>query len=312
MMISKMIMEAYGTYLQPRRFPVFVLHLDLPFEMVDVNVHPQKKEVRLRQFNHIREALCRVISQGLSQAPRELESPPSVQPTFVRQSARMPNFPNPIKDPPFFLPEKKPQAEQTLPLDLPPMPKVLTTIKGYIILDPESIPKEEGVKDGCLLIVDQQRAFASVIFDQLVSHLEDAEELSIQRLLMPLNMKFARDEAYIIREHLQHFKSLGIHLEVDGEEGFLLDSYPQCFENVDFNELLRELAQENQQEDQFSKFLALRAARHARGLKKTMQIREAEIFVRRLFRSRNPYFSPAGKRTLCYLNSDKITELMEL
>jgi len=38
--------EGYGTSLPENRFPVFVLHFTLSGSLVDVNVHPQKKEVR--------------------------------------------------------------------------------------------------------------------------------------------------------------------------------------------------------------------------------------------------------------------------
>src|SRR5262249_4477702 len=47
--ISYAIREGYGTALPTNRYPVYVLHLTLPGSLVDVNVHPQKREVRLHQ-----------------------------------------------------------------------------------------------------------------------------------------------------------------------------------------------------------------------------------------------------------------------
>src|ERR1700733_11151590 len=47
--ISYAVREGYGTSLATNRHPVYVLHLTLPGYLIDVNVHPQKREVRLHQ-----------------------------------------------------------------------------------------------------------------------------------------------------------------------------------------------------------------------------------------------------------------------
>lgn len=45
--INKAVEEAYKDYLPPLRYPFTVLELDLDSSLVDVNVHPTKKEVRI-------------------------------------------------------------------------------------------------------------------------------------------------------------------------------------------------------------------------------------------------------------------------
>ena len=54
-LVSYIVREAYGTTLAANKHPVFVLYLSIPGEIVDVNVHPQKKEVRLRQDTVLKE-----------------------------------------------------------------------------------------------------------------------------------------------------------------------------------------------------------------------------------------------------------------
>ena len=44
--LTRAIAQAYGSVLEPGRYPVGVVYLELPTDMVDVNVHPQKAEVR--------------------------------------------------------------------------------------------------------------------------------------------------------------------------------------------------------------------------------------------------------------------------
>ena len=45
-MISSAISNVYEDYLMKGKFPLYVLCLDLPVDEVDVNVHPNKLEVK--------------------------------------------------------------------------------------------------------------------------------------------------------------------------------------------------------------------------------------------------------------------------
>ena len=66
-LVSKAVAEGYGTALPPKRFPLFVLHLTIPGDTVDVNVHPQKREVRLRYAPNIQEVIIRAVELALQQ-----------------------------------------------------------------------------------------------------------------------------------------------------------------------------------------------------------------------------------------------------
>jgi DNA mismatch repair protein MutL len=66
-LVSTAVKEGYGTMLPAQRFPFFILHLSLPGSLVDVNVHPQKKEVRLRQESQLKEIIIRAIQSTFLQ-----------------------------------------------------------------------------------------------------------------------------------------------------------------------------------------------------------------------------------------------------
>jgi DNA mismatch repair ATPase MutL len=55
-------MTAYRNSLEAKRYPVAVLHLEVPFGTVDVNVHPAKREVR---FQNPREIYGLVVESAL-------------------------------------------------------------------------------------------------------------------------------------------------------------------------------------------------------------------------------------------------------
>ena len=68
------IRRGYRTRLMQGRHPVAVLMLNLPADEVDVNVHPTKREVRLKNSWRVLERLDRAIAYTLESTPTEPES----------------------------------------------------------------------------------------------------------------------------------------------------------------------------------------------------------------------------------------------
>ena len=62
--VSAAIMQAFKPYLMTRQFPFYVIHLELPCDQVDVNVHPKKLEVRFANPNRV----CSAFYHGVKNA----------------------------------------------------------------------------------------------------------------------------------------------------------------------------------------------------------------------------------------------------
>jgi len=73
-LIASAVREGYGTMLPNHRYPNFVLHLHIPGSLFDVNVHPQKREVRLRQEFQLKEAIIQSIQNALRQDQSHLQT----------------------------------------------------------------------------------------------------------------------------------------------------------------------------------------------------------------------------------------------
>ncbi len=65
--VNTAITNAYGEMLMKRRYPFFVLELRLPTGSVDVNVHPNKLDVRFENQNRIYSLFFEAVSRALSQ-----------------------------------------------------------------------------------------------------------------------------------------------------------------------------------------------------------------------------------------------------
>ena len=63
--LARSVALAYGSVLESGRYPVGVAYLDLPAELVDVNVHPQKAEVRFADSRAVSDALFKIVGNGV-------------------------------------------------------------------------------------------------------------------------------------------------------------------------------------------------------------------------------------------------------
>lgn len=90
--IAYAVKDGYGTSLDAGRHPVFILHLTLPGDMVDVNVHPQKREVRLRQEHPLKELIVKAVQDALHHtSPSISPTTPIVSPVFANTLQKFPS-----------------------------------------------------------------------------------------------------------------------------------------------------------------------------------------------------------------------------
>ncbi len=71
--ISAALSNAYGSYLMKRQYPFYVLHIDMPSEIVDVNVHPNKSDVRFADNQIVYGSIYNVVTAVLDGQPKGLE-----------------------------------------------------------------------------------------------------------------------------------------------------------------------------------------------------------------------------------------------
>ena len=77
-LLSEAVQKGYGQTLMIGRFPFFVLNLEMPYANVDVNVHPQKVEVRFADPLAISDSITEAVQQSVAlqqKGRKETESP---------------------------------------------------------------------------------------------------------------------------------------------------------------------------------------------------------------------------------------------
>lgn len=310
--ISYMIREGYGPAIGSHRHPVFVLNLSMPGNLVDVNVHPQKKEVRIRQEYLLKEMIVHAVEKAMSagyeptyfepSAP-VFELPKIPEITFSKFESNYtfssPYIPSPAPTPkviekdlplPFF------EKQQSLNI-----PKVIATIPSYIIVDPASFDKfgNEG-----LCLVDQRASHARIIFEKLSTENKD-KGIPMQSLLIPYTLH----SITLLSEQIELLNSFGISIRECGPHSFLIDAIPQAFGNTDVKEFVEEIAQNLQAySDKTVHQIAGAASRAAVSRNKRLSFEEAQALLNQLMRCQLPYQCPFGKPTMKWISSDQLSK----
>lgn len=76
-LLTKCIEDAYKPFLMKHQYPFTVLQIQIDSELIDVNVHPAKMEIRFRQSEDIYAELMKIIRAALEHKDIIQEVPPS-------------------------------------------------------------------------------------------------------------------------------------------------------------------------------------------------------------------------------------------
>ena len=227
---SYAIKEGYGTAIDAIRHPSFVLYLDMLPQEVDVNVHPQKKEVRFSREDLVRQALTHSVSNTLfSQHKTQVPMPaPSFTPqnTFFRTELSTP-LPLP------FAVTKKEETQELLNLETMPF-RFVGIFEPYFLLEgklPDPF-REEG-----LIFIDAKRALSRILYEDLIK----VESLNVaQTLLVPHFIELNAADATFLQMLIPDFLRIGIQIREFGASSFLVESLPSVLDAIDIEEFIHE------------------------------------------------------------------------
>jgi len=81
--LENAIIRGYGEYLMEKRYPVVILNIECDFQLIDVNVHPAKLEVRISKLNELLELLENSIKEKFDIIKKEfITKPKFIQPNM--------------------------------------------------------------------------------------------------------------------------------------------------------------------------------------------------------------------------------------
>jgi len=221
--ISNALKEGLSSSLSEGRYPQFCLHLFLPPEEIDVNIHPQKKEVKLKNPKNLKRALSELLAQTLHKKSQEkglLLTSASEKSTFTNLdplsfselSPQSYGLTNKEDRPPLF--QESLMTEQVSPL--------ITSyffIGNYLFFELESHPNKPG---SATVLCNLKAAIRAITYAELLE-----SEPPIQKLLFPITWELSLSQVSLARAFTSFFASLGFHMRAAGPRSFFIDSIPQ-------------------------------------------------------------------------------------
>jgi len=299
--LSFALLQGYEEMLPSGRYPLAFLFFNLDLSRVDVNVHPNKKEVRIENE---REVLMLLV-ESVRQALRTKNKFPKMQLTESSFSPKreeyLPTLPfNQVRErldynqtePPKFGLEKK-------------EPRILGQFQGtYIIVEWE----EE------LLIIDQHAAHERIMYELILQNIQSARTPP-QLQLIPTTLLLDYREKEVLEEYLPLLDKLGFGINDLGRNTFSLDAVPSFLAEVDPKQLILDFIH-NTMEKQFPartwedkiKVLAAGLACKSKTIKGSSLLHpeRAAYLVKTLFQSQQPYTCPHGRPTCIRLTNEDL------
>jgi len=246
--LSHAISQAYGNVMAPGRHPAIFLFIELDPAAVDVNVHPQKTEVRFRDASRIHERVRATLLESLSTGdavpsygqlrPRNRDWTPAVRDAVVEYLARHDAVP-PSPDGRLATREA---GEPRGPLQAEPAspgggeqawraPLPLAQFRDSYIVAQD----EQG-----LVLVDQHAAHERVLYERYLEAAEN-DSVEVQRLMFPITLELAPQDLVLLENECEEFGRLGLRVEPFGERTVRLDGIPALAAGVEPEAFLREL-----------------------------------------------------------------------
>ena len=265
--ISYAVKMAFGTTCEDRKHPQYALNLVLDPSCIDVNVHPQKREVRFSDEENIRKFVSEAVAEAVfgknvhtrvatyfhedfkEEKPFEAVYPDSRSLPFSRGLFQEQIQEVPLPLPPSLCSTKEPASPVCLavlddvalfqfPAIMPPLPLWGGMQETDAAYDPE---KEHGSEER-LMLLDLRRALRTVVLRELDVSVHSA---STDMLLIPLPLECSVQEAPLISMALPEFEKLGFVIRSFGPHHFLVEGVPSYFRDGDIPRFILDVVHED-------------------------------------------------------------------
>ncbi|MGJ8632901.1 MAG: DNA mismatch repair endonuclease MutL [Luteolibacter sp.] len=287
--VTKGLADGFRGNLQEGLHPAAWLWIEMEAGLVDVNVHPAKKEVRFHRPYDVRDLIAKTVAECLRPVPVKSEEPIQVPAAGEGEQA---SFGEIVTRPMFHQVQPELVVEET-PENVrraPDFRLVGMLQERYVILESE---------DG-LVLFDPKAAKERIYFEQMSKGRKDG--LETQNLLVPILVELdARDVDLLLREKMALMEA-GLELEDFGGNTLQIRSLPACIALEDpagfLDDMLEELLHGPVAAGKFAfeklaRIIAKQAASRIRP-----RLSETVALLEDLFHCDLPYCAADGRPTL--------------
>ena len=340
-MISKAIDHAYQSQIPKAGFPFAVIKINMDSDTIDINVHPQKSEIKFGDEGAVYRIVYHALTDALTKPMAGQELTGSAQNGSLKGSV--------IKAGPSgyssHQEDYKPRQEQIwkVPEQVgeTPAPNILAAQRTSEPGSAEQVIQEqdkiiiEGADTGVdtiwplgqvnrtfivaqseknLYLIDQHAAHERIMYDRFIRR---QEPIPTQQFLMPIFVETDKESVSLVEEKRQEFLKLGVDVEPAGEMLLRISGLPADIENGRaegfIHDILNLLAQEKdiKPTDLREEVLHYAACHSAIRAGEVLNMRQMRQVILQLLNTEHPFTCPHGRPCMVEVTTDELFKMFK-
>ncbi|MFQ5470119.1 MAG: DNA mismatch repair endonuclease MutL [Gammaproteobacteria bacterium] len=263
-LVNHAIRQAYQDVMYHGRHSAFVLYFEIAPEIVDVNVHPTKHEVRFRESRTVHDFIFRAIHKALADVRPAQQDRNSLL-MVNRSSVLDHSIEENVSSRGYVKGFRQHASQSTMPLqvreqltdayaalfqagtdmdqqaeelsanggedDVPPLGYALAQLHGVYILAENA---------NGLVLVDMHAAHERITYEYM-KRKYDEQSIRSQPLLVPASINVSEKEALVAEENAHIFKALGFDVQRLGPASLAIREIPALLAEADSETLVRDV-----------------------------------------------------------------------
>ncbi len=237
--LNRAILDTYHTYIPKDKFPVVVFNIEVDPILVDINIHPQKMDIKFSKLDELLTLVTSLIEAKLKEIlliphatvrTRETiyeveDALPLEKPTSIFDEDDFTPIEKQIEEVKFDFSNESESKEEIKKEEATSNEEVIYRIKkmhpiGIIHKTFIVAENEEG-----MYLIDQHAIAERINYERFMKELS-MEDKNTTDLLVPIKIEYPKDEFLKIKEYLDVLKDIGVYLEEFGDHTFLVRRHP--------------------------------------------------------------------------------------
>ncbi len=314
--ITDAVEKGYADKIFLGRHPIAVLHITLDPEMIDVNIHPSKEEIKFKSEYAIVDTVINAVQKCIAQSSHAIEveaggkmARPAHKYEIDRgiQKALTDDMDELAE---MITPKAKGQQDSQKLVQKTLGDKTKTTVPGDEFLHVNVMGQLNrtyilGYDDRSLILIDQHAAQERVFYERFTKQLKN-KAIVVNRLLKPFVFSANREEEKFIEQNKGAFERYGFFVEQFSRGEYALTAIPALFGRAYDAGVIKDIIDELHENidsgttvsDELDHKIATKACRKAIKGGDILSIPEMKSLLTTLAECRNPYTCPHGRPTM--------------
>lgn len=315
------VLDAYKGYLMIGKFPYVIINITSSSNLIDVNIHPSKIEVRFTEEKELEELIVSSIKKVLSknnltvsidedeqEEEKEELKKIDLETIKVKETEEL-NLEEQEEE----IPVLKEEIEQ-YNLDFEELKEEIFSnfdyigqlFNTYIILEDKND----------FYLIDQHAAAERINYELILESLKEESHKKYE-LLVPINLQYSKRDYLLVLDHLDEIEHLGIELEEFGSNSFNIRVIPNWIfrgrEKEFLDQIIDDIIHSKKTErEEFLDSLAINLA-CKKSIKANDKLSKEEVIalLKDLEQTKNPYTCPHGRPIIVKLNKYELEKMFK-